>query len=189
MYCALRLNRIEHTQNMVRALADRNFRQYVKLIAEREIHMHQPFIFGDCTIDVVTTLCILHIDFRPRRRHEHAMVIAPRKIGCGCNGFACQMLQTRYGIDQPAVEEHPLIGHIGFRQIDERKIGCTMQERMQVMPWQGRAIRLQFRGHDASARLRNHSISTPREFIEQRRFAPARTSRDNDTAVYTRTRK
>jgi len=65
-------------QNEIGALGNADFGQDCYLVAEGGIHVEQPLVLGNGSIETMTPLRIGHVDFWPRRSKKNAVMITMR---------------------------------------------------------------------------------------------------------------
>lgn len=133
----------------------------------------------------MTSLPVLFIDFRPRRREEHAAVIAIALSKHCKKRFARQFLQRRCRIHQAPIEEHPLaVASMGGCVVVARGCNHATQKRGHVDPRYGLTAGSILGLNHTPPGLLDNDMALPPQFGQQRGFATARTARNYDETIH-----
>ena len=116
-------------------------------------------MFRDRGVEPVMPLCIFKIYFRPRRRDEHALMVAVRASQSCQRRFTGQVLKRRSRVNQPPVEEHPALQSACGNAVSEGQLDGTARESRPVHPRKSSAFALKLILDDSSAWLIHNRVA------------------------------
>ena len=116
-------------------------------------------MFRDGGVEPMMPLCVFNIYFPPRRRDEHAPMVAVRTSQSCQHRFTGQVLKRRRRVNQPPVEEHPALQSARGNAVSERQLDGTARESRPVHPRKSSALALELILDDSSAGLVHNGVA------------------------------
>src|SRR5215469_12000675 len=91
---------------------------------------------------------VWHVDFRPRRRQEHAFVVAVGRAEALYDWLSGQMLKRDGSINEASIEKDPARGGVSDSPVSERHLYRAPGKSDRIRPWQRSAAAFHFLGND-----------------------------------------
>ena len=157
----------ERIQNEVRTFGDADLWQDDDFVTQRGIVTQESIVFANRVLQVMMALAVSRVEFRPRRCEEYAAVIVMFSDVIEST-FAGDMLKSRSGVDQSAIEEDPPRHSARIFSIRQRHRECAAREGRSVNPRQARSVAGEFLPDDPPSRLFDNPVTAPRKLRQQR---------------------
>ena len=118
-------------------------------------------------VEPMMPLCVFNIYFRPRRRDEHALMVAVRTSQSCQRRFTGQVLKRRSRVNQSPVEEHPTFQSACGNAVSEGHLDGTARESRPVHPRKSSAFALKLILDNSSAWLIHSGVAAPSKIRKQ----------------------
>ncbi len=153
-------------------------------IASRDIGVDGRLIRASSSVEARLTLGILHVDLRPRLRHEHGRGVAVlrRRFQVMRLQRDIRQLEPGQAFRNASVEEHGPLQQLRGLVVVDVPLQDLFQERLAIRPGKHTAAARSLLAEDGQSRLRKDGVSELIQRGQQRGFPGARGTGD-DVAV------